>query len=1200
MLTNIAKYLSILFLFNFGQNIFGQSLIVSELDLNAGGVVHDVAYDKYNNLYIIVGEFETIGGVAVNNIAFINEDDFEVNTNSFYNVISEIDGPIYSVEFYSNLLFEPGPSHKYFIYLGGHFTSINGSSRKGAAKLFYSKPGFYNVHDHEYILHFWNPDLTGELMLPEIAVLDMKLKGDTIVMGGSFGFANYGDPDEVEGPLVSYNVLTDMTLPSYPDLSIEFLDVVTHVTFIDENLYVSTLPADFYVEETGVIHFGGSGQLIKSLADGEVDPSFLGYGAEVSGHFQIIGFDDSLLAVQSSLLGGGDDRGESIYIRDADLGNEIDEHSFSFPSGPSESRYSMETYKGGLITFRPATEVLVMYQLNDIGENATIKWSIPFTNNDLGVGLDFTHRDHLFIEKNVLFASTSDLDETGGETRAGFAVYCLEPSDIQTFIEFDTTICHRDTLTYAAAQVEFADGYIWEYTGTGLCIGATGASENLSDTLYNAYTDAWSRQISFSADFTPGELKVTPFSHCHDNLADGVLLTSNTLIINIDTNPLPNAFAGNDTTLACERTEVILHGYSDTADVTYEWLKLGADLDLETHSFQDYLIDSAQTYILTVINSNGCLNRDTVLVEMDTIRPNFDPILGPFDLTCSDSVRTYLGFCNNLIDTTSFWRQLSTGDTLENPINVTLPGQYQFYTINNGNGCIDSLHMPIFVYLDQPSPNIIITGYDDIPVDEPLDTINCYTPNLTLECYSDTISTILNWVEADSTDPIGAIIDITTGGNYYILAKNMENGCFNYVGINIAEDFSKPNVILPEVTALNCSNDSLILYGSTIFIDTLMEWTGDSISPSSNPVTVFDPGIYYLTVTKNDNGCSEMASLHVISDSSIDVFAGNDTVACDESLVFFNVTYGGTISGISYLWDNGAADPTSFYTAGTDEYAVVEVFADDDCYGFDTVYIVIPPIAIVEFEAFQPCGEGATGSIIARPISGWAPFEYSIDGGANFQLSPAMTGLDYGPYTITVKDSLDCFYEYSAEIDETSDLPTPEFLFSTYNFQMDTVIVVDVSNPPTDSVDWIFSEELEYVRDLDGAPLAALPDTGSFIITMNAYYGACLVSVTKEIFVSEFDSTFATFTNQNGIKSIDLYPNPSNGTFTAEIEFYKKQRVGMAVQNMFGYVYEEREFEEVIELVEMFELGIEAVNGTYVLHIISEFDSAYITFILSR
>ncbi|MFT5821451.1 MAG: hypothetical protein ACI8ZM_002704 [Crocinitomix sp.] len=1200
MRTNIGKYLCFGFLVLLTKGVFAQALIYSDLDLNDGGYINHIYNDSYSDSYIVVGNFTEIGGVARKNLAFIDRNDFSVRS---IDLISDIDGEIEKIVVHQYIF----AGYRMSLYIGGDFETVNGSTHKGIAKFSYVSPSPPAPDDAPfYTLHSWEPQLvygSGSTWAENGIVKDLEIVSDTLFIGGNFVAVDNNALLSDQRPLgaAAFNILSNA---DYNVLNASANSCLTNdIDYFQGQIYLSGIN-----DEPGFGKFA----LGRYNLDGTFDTDFGKRGFNLVGEAGLPygeGYQNFALGDSSFIHYWTSTDGESasviIYRHEEMI---FDPTSLYLSANTSNCISGATAYKNVVYVARDksayifeAPSVLGMHIQETEPPPFDIEW-----NGFIETVFDQTKRENVFAANNVLFISNDELSaaETGGGEpgipRTGLAVYCLEPANIDDFTVFDTTICQRDTLTYTAEQVEFADGYIWEFTGTGIDIGVTGAFENLSDTLFNIDVDAWTRQIRFTPEFTPGELNVTPFTTCNNNIEDGVLIPSNTTSITINTNPLPNAFAGNDTTLTCDFTEVVLLGHSDSADVIFEWNKLGGDPLLDVHPYQDTLVDSAHTYILTVINDLGCLNYDTVLVEMDTIRPNFDVIMGPFDLTCSDTVRTYLGFCNNLADTTSFWRQLSTGDTLANPIDVTLPGQYQFYTVNNENGCIDSLNMAVLVYLNQPSPNIVITGYDDIPVIEPLDTLDCYTPSLTLECYSDTASTILNWVEADSTDPLGAIIDITAGGNYYILAQNTLNGCFNYVGLNIAEDFTKPNVILPAITALNCSNDSLVLNGSTIFADTIMEWTGDGISPSENPVTIFDHGTYYLTITKNDNGCAEVDSLAVISDSSIDVYAGNDTIVCDESLVFLNVIYGGTISGIIYLWDNGTTDPAAVYTAGTDEYAMVEIFGDDDCYGFDTVYIAIPPVPVIEFEAFQPCRGGPTGSIIASPISGLAPFEYSIDGGANFQESPAIIGLDFGNYTITVKDSLDCLYEYSAVIDETSDLPTPLFIFSTYNFQMDTVIVVDVSNPPTDSVNWIFSEALAYVGDFDGSPLVALPDTGSFIITMDAYYGDCLVSISKEIFVSEFDSTFATFTNQNGIKSIDLYPNPTNGTFTAEIEFYKKQRVAMGVQDMLGYVYEERQFAEVAELVEVFELGPEAVNGTYVLRIISEFDSAYLTFILSR
>ena len=205
-----------------------------------------------------------------------------------------------------------------------------------------------------------------------------------------------------------------------------------------------------------------------------------------------------------------------------------------------------------------------------------------------------------------------------------------------------------------------------------------------------------------------------------------------------------------------------------------------------------------------------------------------------------------------------------------------------------------------------------------------------------------------------------------------------------------------------------------------------------------------------------------------------------------------------------------------------------------------------------------------------------------------------------GTYPIWVKDSLLCDYQFEAVINENSSLPEPKFLFSTYNFASDTIVIIDVSNPPTDSTVWEFPTEI-IVLDYNAlSPTILLPDTGVFQITMKAYYGNCLVELTKLIYAAMFDSTAANNYNQNGIKSIELYPNPTSGNFTVTVEFYKSQRAAMVVQDMIGNTYVFNEYDETLTITQDVFLDLSVQDGTYVLKLISEFDSAYITFILAR
>src|SRR5690606_38522736 len=122
----------------------------------------------------------------------------------------------------------------------------------------------------------------------------------------------------------------------------------------------------------------------------------------------------------------------------------------------------------------------------------------------------------------------------------------------------------------------------------------------------------------------------------------------------------------------------------------------------------------------------------------------------------------------------------------------------------------------------------------------------------------------------------------------------------------------------------------------------------------------------------------------------------------------------------------GTTTSSSIYFGGEDTMATIEIFSDDDCYGTDTISIAIPPVPVIDLEAFQPCGDGATGSIVISPISGITPFSYSIDGAETFQEATYFDGLNFGDYLIWVKDSLGCLYEFDAVIDHSSSLPTPQ------------------------------------------------------------------------------------------------------------------------------------------------------------------------------
>ncbi|MBK6526697.1 MAG: hypothetical protein IPG07_14810 [Crocinitomicaceae bacterium] len=754
------------------------------------------------------------------------------------------------------------------------------------------------------------------------------------------------------------------------------------------------------------------------------------------------------------------------------------------------------------------------------------------------------------------------------------------------FTVSDSTVCPFETITYTIPSANYAAGYRWEYTGVGADFEANGSIESGPIDIDDIYAN--SVQVFFSGSSTSGQLKVTPYAFCNGTTK----LFSNTITTNITVSSAPNSIAGNDTSITCYNSAIQLYGYSDSTNIdTFLWDYPGSLFDTLG---QFETVTSAGNYIFKVTNTNGCSNYDTVQVTLNKIQPTATPPPPPYELSCLNPVEDFLG-TTTTPNTIAEWYQDST-TFFPNPISVNTIGTYYFRVTDTLNGCFKDTG--IVVSNNITPPDIAIVGYPTIGL--PLETLTCDLDTLNLVCTSSTPNSTASWINSDTSVFYGDLMTISNGGFYDIFATNNTNGCTISLNINIAENFSLHPMTTPADGLLNCSSDSIILFGSSTGAGAVLEWTGSSISPSTNPLTVYDPGWYYLSAENLANGCKTIDSVLVSQDNSITVFAGNDTLVCNNATVPLNATYAGTISGINYLWSNGGTSANTSYTAGTQPYTVVQITGDGGCVGTDTVHMNLPPTPVVNFEGFKPCDDGPSGQIVATPVSGIEPFTYSIDNGLNYQSSSVFSGLYIGDYPIIVRDSVNCEYNFTATIDENSSLPSPAFLFSTYNFETDTVVILDVSNPPTDSTFWLFPSELIVLDNNPMSPMILLPDTGTFQITMQAYYGICLVELSKLIYASPFDSLAATQYNLNGIKSIELYPNPTTGNFTVEVEFYKSQRAALVVQDMIANTYVFEEYDESFIITQDIYLDGTVIDGTYVLKIVSEFDSASITFILAR
>ncbi|MEO9533068.1 MAG: hypothetical protein ABJG68_09035 [Crocinitomicaceae bacterium] len=1191
-MSNIIKGIYITFLacfLTFG--VKGQMLIDGTSNLDVDGEVYSVKkIIALGNYYFAVGDFTTMGNeMGLYNLCVINKNTLIPLPTTF---ITEIDGPIKDVVYYPDFTGFPTG----YLYIAGDFTSVNNQPHDGIARFAVSIQIGNDYND--FTLSSWDPGFFYSSNFDNPGKIhDLEIKGDTIFVSGNLsGVNNLSLPGDERFGITAINPVNGSDYGIFsPNQACNY--TLSTGSGANGGLITHTAISKYHLLGSGSMDASAQGgTFMRFDYDGCIDltyPIQEGYFAGAGGWF---GDGRDIEVAQDTIYGGIEEVASTQLWFDIENGygtnmpvlNNPQQKDYNPPppSGYTIEYTTMASYQDKFYVGRNVTGTSLFIPTIAGLDSTGVIWQSAVMNENFS---DYK-AEHLFVADNILFGSIDGSYTVVGEPRQGMFAYCLEPEAAQPFTAFDTTVCQGQIINYSLPNSQYADGYEWTFSNSDVILdGGVPYSIPQTTTVSNI-------NIEFLESFSNGTLTVTPFSTCGGLTWNNNRVYGKSQSLNIHLNDLPNINPlFPDTVINCLNNTITLIGNSDSLGVSYSWNRENSPYGTDPVG-QNLPVTQGDIYYLKITGSNGCINRDTISVIMDTIRPNFDPII-PEILGCSDT-NYVLGFCNNGTDTTSWWQATGNATILPNPLEVSLIGQYKFYTQFASNGCTDSI--AILVEDDLSVPNLNVFGYDSISLD-PIDTLNCYAPSLNLQGISDTANTVVNWTDMTGSTFYGEFQNIIAGGLYYLHVIDTSNNCTNTATVVIDENFTQPTLALPtDVTSLNCSNDSLVLDGSTSSSNTTLQWTGQTISPSNNPLTIYNPGTFVFTVTLDTNGCSSVDSLTIIQDNSIDVIVSNDTAVCNTDNVLVTSDYVGNITGITYNWDNGSTLNTSTYIGGTDSIAIVEINGDGGCYGTDTVRIDTPPSPIVNFQAFQPCGSGNDGSIVASPISGWGPFEYSIDNGLNYQTSTALTGLGLGTYTILVKDTIGCEHPFTAAIDVTSAIATPQFLFSTYNFQGDTIIILDVSNPPADSVDWFFSSEIIVLTEDDTSALLILPDTGSFIVTMDAWFGTCLSSLTKEVFVSEFDSTNAEAFYSNGIKSIELYPNPNDGTFTINVEFYVAQNAVLDIYNMVPTNFEHLEFVGTDLISQTITMPLEAMSGEYIIRIISDYDSAYIPFTLIK
>lgn len=432
------------------------------------------------------------------------------------------------------------------------------------------------------------------------------------------------------------------------------------------------------------------------------------------------------------------------------------------------------------------------------------------------------------------------------------------------------------------------------------------------------------------------------------NVFNGATGCSNTSTVLItQDSALPTAIAGEDTTLTCLITEIILDGIGSTtgANFSYSWITDNGGT-IQNASTLSPTVDEPGTYFLIVTDDvNMCSDTSMVLVDLMETPPTPIDAGPPATITCDAFVVLLDG--TNSIQGPNYEYLWTTNDGSISEGETTLTavaedcGTYYLEVTNLDDGCtnIDS----VVVVCDTIKPIINF-------VPEP--AITCAEPIATIDASGSTsgpdFTYLWNSAFGNIVGGLGTqVITADEEGVYGLLLEDTTTGCFALKTIFLSLDTIAPNASAGDPLTIECGDPlSLDGSGSTTGDTISYLWTtinGSILMDETTLMPLIDAGgEYIIFVTNTLNGC--MATDTVLIDGAAPLesaaLEAESAICGTELLVTGNLPFASsgvwTSSNPSDFFENPMLDTTFVMDLDPGVHTFVWTLSTIDCPDYDS------------------------------------------------------------------------------------------------------------------------------------------------------------------------------------------------------------------------------------------------------------------------
>ncbi|GAB3497037.1 hypothetical protein GCM10027341_16740 [Spirosoma knui] len=340
------------------------------------------------------------------------------------------------------------------------------------------------------------------------------------------------------------------------------------------------------------------------------------------------------------------------------------------------------------------------------------------------------------------------------------------------------------------------------------------------------------------------------------------------------------ATLNSNSPLNCERTSVRLSVPSAGNNATYVFSGPFPISQPTGTSSRTATVTNPGEYTVLVTNAQGCTATATTLVEANTDPPRNLSLSVSNVITCAQPTAVLNASANNnpgFVITGPGGQSYSA-----NTATVSQPGEYTL-TATRNNGCSATRTVTVETNTTPPQ-NVSLTNNGPL---------SCSQTSVNLSASSSTTGVAYGITGPEGFSASGGMTSVNRPGTYTLTATGA-NGCTAVQTTTVESNTITPSVSLTNSGPLSFTNASVTLTATATPGDNLSYSFSSNAAQqgSSNQAQVTTAGVYSVTVTRQDNGCSTIASTTVLG--------GNNPTVCRGGTAVISVAVEG--DPVKYEW----------------------------------------------------------------------------------------------------------------------------------------------------------------------------------------------------------------------------------------------------------------------------------------------------------